>query len=97
MPFFLVFVGVLLVAAAVNNRHRELGDLWVSEFTGQGSFVNVVIVFFLLGALGAISGLRPLAVAFMGLVLLVMFLTHAGTTESVNFISKLRTQLTGSN
>lgn len=96
MPFFLVAVGIVLVAAAANNRHRELGELWASEFTGPGSFVNVVIVFFLLGAVGAISGLRPLAVAFMALVLLVMFISNAGTTESVNFISRLRAQLGGS-
>lgn len=95
MPFFLVALGLVLAASAINGKHRELGILWAQEFTGQGSFLNVALVLFLLGALGAITGLRPVAVAFMSLVLVVMFLTHAGTSESVNFISRIRQQLSG--
>lgn len=95
MPFFLAALGAVLIAAAINGRHRELGDLWQAQFSGPGSFVNVAVVFFLLGALGAISGLKPLATAFMGLLLLVMFFGSAGTEESINVISRLRAQLGG--
>jgi len=97
MPFFLIAVGLLLVASAINNKAHELGDLWKDQFTGQGSFANVVVVLFLLGALGAVTNMRPLAVAFMGLFLLVFFLGNAGTSQSVSFVSKLRQQLTGYN
>lgn len=95
MPFFLVAVGLVLAASAINGRHRELGQLWASEFSGQGSFLNVALVLFLFGALGAITGLRPIAIGFMTLVLVVMFLSNAGTSESVNVISKIRQQLSG--
>lgn len=95
MPFFLVAIGLVLAASAINGKHRELGQLWAREFTGQGSFLAVALVLFLLGALGAITGLRPIAVAFMSLVLVVMFLSRAGTSESVNFISRIRQQLSG--
>lgn len=95
MPFFLVALGLVMIAAAINGRHKELGDLWQEEFTGTQSFLNVALVFFLLGAVGAISNLKPLATAFMGLILLTMFLRGAGTEESINVISRIRAQLLG--
>ena len=95
MPFFLIALGAVLVAAAINGRHKELGDLWLSEISGQGSFLNIVVVLLILGALGAITGLRGLAIGFMTLVLVVLFLSNAGTVPTINIISKLRAQLLG--
>jgi hypothetical protein len=95
MPFFLIAVGLVMIAAAINDKQVELGELWKEQFTGPQSFLSIALVFFLLGALGAVTNLRPLAVAFMGLILLVMFLSNAGTSESINFISRLRAQMLG--
>ena len=85
-----------MVAAAINGRHKELGDLWKAQFAGgKGSFINVVILFFLIGAAGAITQLKPLAIAFMGLILLVMVLGSSGTTESTNALTRIRQQVGG--
>jgi hypothetical protein len=95
MPFFLAAIGAVMLAAAVNGKHRELGDLWKAQFSGSGSFINVAILFFIVGAVGAIAQLKPLAIAFMSLILLVMFFGSAGTSESVNVITRIRQQVGG--
>jgi len=96
MPFFLLAVGLTMLAAVINGKSKELGDLIQSIFSGPGSFINIAIVLLLLGAAGAITGLKPLATAFMGLVLLVLFLGNAGTTTSVNILTTLRKDVGGS-
>lgn len=95
MPFALLLIGLVMVMAALNNRQKELGDLWASELSGDGSFLNVLFVMFILGAAGAITGLKPLAVAFMGLVLLVMVLSNSGASDSLSIVADLRKQLLG--
>lgn len=95
MPFFLIAIGIVLSMAAVTGRQRELGDLWLSQLRGPGSFLNVALVLLLIGAVGAISQLKPLATAFMALVLLVLVLSNSGTTESVSLIGKARSQILG--
>lgn len=95
MPFFLAAIGAVMVAAAINGRHKELGDLWKAQFSGKGSFLNVAILFFVIGAAGAVTQLKPLATAFMGLVILVMILGSSGTTESTNALSRIRQQVGG--
>lgn len=95
MPFFLIGIGLLLLMAGINGRHKELGDLWLSQMQGKGSFLNLAFVILLLGAFGAITGLRPLAVAFMSLILLVLVLSNSGTTETASLIGRFRAQLLG--
>lgn len=95
MPFALILIGLAMVMAAVNNRHKELGTLWLSQLQGQGSFLNVLALLLLLGAAGAITGLRPLATAFMGLVLLVMVLSTSRSAESMSILGELKKQLLG--
>lgn len=95
MPFALILIGLAMVMSAVNNRQVELGNLWLSQLHGPGSFLNVLALLLLIGAAGAITQLRPLAVAFMGLVLLVMVLSNSGTVESATLLGKIRNQLLG--
>lgn len=92
MPFFLIAIGSVLAASAINGKHKELGDLWKAEIVPFG---NIALVLFLLGALGAITGLRPIAIGLMTLVLVVFFLRNAGSTDSLNFISRIRQELSG--
>lgn len=95
MPFLLLIVGIMLLMSAINGRHKELGELWLSQVQGPNNFLNVLFVFLLLTAMGSIQALRPLAIAFMGLVILVMILTNSGTEQSASLIGRLRSQISG--
>lgn len=95
MPFFLMAIGVVLLMAAINGRHKELGDLWLSQLRGPGSFLNLLFILLLLGAVGSIRALQPIAIAFMSLIILVVVLTNSGTVDSLSLIGRARAQLLG--
>lgn len=95
MPFLLLLLGIVMLMAAINGRHKELGDLWLSQVQGPNNFLNILFVLLLLAGMGSISALRPLAIAFMGLLLLVLVLTNSGTEQSVSLIGRARAQLLG--
>lgn len=76
MPFVLLIVGGIVLIASVRNTQDCLFTLVKGDFTGQGNFIYWVISLLLIGALGYIPKLKPLSVAFLGLVILVLFLTR---------------------
>jgi len=85
-------VGVILLAAAMRGTHKELGELLKIQFTGEGSFLAWAFALFMIALLGAIEQLRPLARAFMALVLIVLLLVHSRET---NIFSLIQAQLLG--
>jgi hypothetical protein len=78
MPFALFIIGAVLLISAVKGTTdgpNGLYALLVSDFTGQGNFVYWVVAILLIGALGYIPKAKPISVAMLGLVVIVLFLT----------------------
>jgi hypothetical protein len=78
MPIALVFIGVLLLVAAIRDRLGALGTLVSGDFTGQGNFFYWSASLIILGALGYSKVFRTPSRALIGLVLLVMILSNKG-------------------
>jgi hypothetical protein len=72
MAFVLLIIGITLLVAGVQDTQSDLFALLKKDFS---AFLMWFIAIFLIGALGYIPKLKPLSVAFMGLVILVLFLS----------------------
>lgn len=77
MPFVLIGLGVLLLAAAVRGKAGELIDLAKEDFAGEPGFAPWFIVLFLIGALGYYKPLEAPTRAFLGLLILVILLVNS--------------------
>lgn len=74
MPFALLVVGILLLVAGVRNTQDTLFSLVKGDFSGPDNFIFWFLAIVLIGALGYIPKLKPISTAFLGLVVLVLFL-----------------------
>jgi hypothetical protein len=94
MPIFFIVVGVLLVIVGVNNKMQELGALAKEGFQPSGSqpgFHIWLVAIFLVGSLGYIKTVKPIANAFLALVVVSMILSNRG------FFDKFTSALKGKN
>lgn len=94
MPFVFLLLGVGMLAVAVRGTHQQAFALIKSEFTGSNSFVVWALALFVLGGLGYIQKIRPIADGMVLLVLLVIFLTNnrPGSTGG-GFFAQLNAQI----
>jgi len=82
MPFALIIVGVVLLVASARNTQSQLYTLLAGDFTGQDNFIFWLVSILIIGAVGYIPKLKPLSVAFMTLVIVVLFLKR-GNAQGV--------------
>lgn len=88
MPLALVLLGVLFLTAAArgakcgSDGQTQCADVLFStlksDFTGPGNFLYWGIALWVIGAAGYYKPLKPLSNAFLGLVILVLFLSNKG-------------------
>jgi hypothetical protein len=78
MPFVFLIFGILFLVVAVRGTQDAFFGLIRDEFTGPGNFVVWVLAIIVLGALGYIRAIRPVADAFVGLIILAMVLNNKG-------------------
>lgn len=80
MPLIFLLVGIVLLVVAVRGKTAptDLITLLKSDFTGQNNFGIWVLAIFGIGALGYVSGLKPIANAFLLLVVVVILLSNKG-------------------
>lgn len=79
MPIFFIIVGLFLIIVGVNDKMKELGALVKEDFSPSGnqpSFVTWLVAIFVLGSLGYIKSMKPVANAFLVLVVTVMVLSN---------------------
>lgn len=74
MPFALMIAGFVLLIAAVRNTQDELFTLLKGDLTGPNNFIFWIVSILIIGAIGYIPKLKPLSVAFLTLVIIVLFL-----------------------
>lgn len=93
MPIFFLIVGALLIIVAVNDKLSELKTLIAEDFqpstTGIPGFHVWITAIFIAGSLGYVKSLRPLANAFLALILLSLVLSNRG------FFAKLKSGIEG--
>lgn len=78
MPYALLLIGAILLVAGIRNTYAQLWALVQNDFTSQGGFLSWVAAIAVVGALGYIPKLRPLSVAFMTLLLIVLVISNGG-------------------
>ena len=78
MPYILLLFGAVLLIAGVRGKNAELWALVKGDLTGSKSFLVWIAAIAVVGGAGYIKSLRPLSVAFMTLLLLVLFLSNKG-------------------
>jgi hypothetical protein len=99
MPFALLFVGIVLIAAGVNGKTSTLYQLVKGDIEGTNGQTGYLVWMFsilVIGALGYVEGLKPISRAFMALVLVVLFLKE-GNPQNVGggFFAEIQSQLFG--
>lgn len=87
MPFALIGIALILLVSGVKGTQKDLGNLIVGDFTGQGNFIYWVVSVMAIGGLGYIPKLKPVSDAFLVLILLVLFISNKG------FFAKFNEQL----
>jgi hypothetical protein len=85
VPLALLILGALFLTAAVRGDKcggRQCADVLFQtmkdDFTGPGNFIYWGLALFLIGALGYYKPMKPLSNAFLGLVILVLFISNRG-------------------
>jgi hypothetical protein len=96
MPLALILLGVLFLTAAVRGdkcNGQQCSDVLFStikdDFTGPNNFIYWGIALFVIGGAGYYKPLKPLSNAFLGLVILVLFISNRGFF--VKFMQQIRT------
>lgn len=84
MPLFLAAVATIFLVSAIKGTLTTskagpgLLDLLRGDFVGQNNFLIWLAAIIGLGSLGYIKQIQPIVNAFLGLVILVLFLSHKG-------------------
>lgn len=78
MSFALFIVGAVLLIASIKNSQDNLFALVHGDFVGQNNFLYWFLSILIIGAVGYIPKLKPLSIAFLTLVILVLVLTRGG-------------------
>lgn len=98
MPFALIIVGVVLLITSVRGTltggSNSLVSLLQSDFTGSNNFVYWLVAILVLGGIGYIPKLKPVSIAMLTLVIIVLVLTK-GNAQGIGggFFSQLTTGL----
>lgn len=86
MPFALILIGAIIAVAGIRDTYGitqpdgspGLWGLIRGDFTTHGGFLVWVAAIVAIGALGYVPRLKPLSVALMTLVLLVLVISNKG-------------------
>lgn len=85
MPLALILLGVLFLTAAVRGdkcNGQQCSDLLFttlkSDFTGPDNFIYWGLALFIVGGVGYYKPLKPMSNAFLGLIVIVLFLSNRG-------------------
>jgi hypothetical protein len=81
MPIFILFVGVMLVVVGINNKIPEFVSLLKGDFQSKGNsppFQIWIVAIFVAGSLGYVKALRPVANAFLVLIVVALLLSNKG-------------------
>lgn len=93
MPLALLAIGIVLLVTAIRGTTGDLAKLLQKDFTGPGNFLLWILALGMVGAVGYVKDLRPIANAFLVLLLIVFLL--AANKGGKDFVSSLVSQIKG--
>lgn len=76
MPYALILVGAVALVAGIRNTYKDLWALVEGDF--KGGFLAWIASIAVIGAIGYVPKLKPLSVALMTLLLVVLVLSNRG-------------------
>ena len=85
MAFALLIIGAILLVSAARGTTDGPDGLFTllrGDFTGQGNFIYWFVAILLIGMLGYIPKVKPISVAFLALVVLVLFLSRGDPSKA---------------
>lgn len=85
MPFALLIIGAFLLIAAVRGKTDGPDGLFAlvaGDFTGPASFVYWMVAILIIGSIGYIPKVKPVTTAFLGLLILVLFLAKGDPSKA---------------
>ena len=77
MAFALIIIGAVMLIAAARGTTDGPTGLWgllLNDFSGANNFIFWMVAILIIGAVGYVPKLKPVSVALLGLVVLVLFL-----------------------
>lgn len=83
MPYALILIGAVLLVSGVRGSQGDLWALVKGDFTENGGFLAWVAAIAVVGGIGYIPRLKPLSVAFMTLLLVVLVLSNGGVFDKL--------------
>lgn len=78
MPYVLLLFGSILFVSGVRGTEKCLWSTVEGEFTGENSFLVWIAAIGIVGGTGYVPKLKPLSIAFMSLLLIVLALKNNG-------------------
>lgn len=84
MPFAFIIIGLMLLVSGVRNTQTDLYTLVKGDFTGDNNFIFWTLSILAIGAVGYAPRLKPVANAFLVLVIVVLFLSNKGFFANFN-------------
>lgn len=94
MPFALLTIGILLIVVGFQNTYKAFGNQLVTDFTGPSSFLVYSVAIVAIGAVGYVKELEGFSRAFLGLVVLALFI---GAVNKGGFFANLQSGLNQGN
>jgi flagellar biosynthesis component FlhA len=82
VPFAFIIVGTVLLISGVKGTSQDLLSLVKGDLTGSNNFVYWIIAILVVGSIGYIPGFRKFSIAFLSLVLIVLFLKEGNPNGS---------------
>lgn len=99
MPLVFLAIGALFLVAAVRGTVADTGStpglitLLKGDFTGTNSFLVWLLALWVIGALGYVPGFKPLANAFLLLVLTVLIIVNDNKSGTGGFFAEFNSAI----
>lgn len=93
MPLALLIAGIFFLVSSIRGTDKDLAALIKNDFSGPGNFFFWMLALVAVGATGYIKGFRPIANAFLTLLLIVFLL--AANKGGRDFFTSLINQVKG--
>lgn len=92
MPYVILIIGLFMTVVGYRGKQAELQALIKDDFTGPDNFLRWLVAIAIVGGLGYVRPIRPIANSFLALLIIVMFLSNGGFFNRLNEVYKRVTQ-----
>lgn len=94
MPFALAIIGITIFVTALRGTTSTLFGLIKDDFTGNGNFIYWVLSILVIGAVGYVKKLQPIANGFLLLVMIVLLIGAGNKGFFAQFMAGIKTPAT---